>query len=70
MYRQVALPGANILPSGSVYNPQLPSNEFIQTRTPIPGSYSIPVDPSVSQDALSQSVMDDDSDYVSVGEWV
>lgn len=70
MYRQIAVPGANIKPSGSVYNPQLPSNEFIQTRTPIPASYSIPVDPSVSQDALSQSVMDSEDDYVSVGEWV
>lgn len=68
MYRQLAVPGANIQPSGSVYNPQLPSNEFIQTRTPIPASYTIPVDPSVSQDALSQSVIGDD-DYVSVGEW-
>ena len=68
MYRQVAVPGANIKPTGSVYNPQVPSNEFLKTRTPIPASYSIPVDPSVSQDALSQNVMDND-DYVSVGDW-
>ena len=68
MYRQVALPGANIRPSGSTYNPQTESNVFLKTRTPIPGSYTAPTDPSVSQDALSQSVIDSD-DYVSVGDW-
>ena len=69
LYRVIAVPGANIQPSGSVYNPQTESNVFLKTRTPIPASYSIPTDPSVSQDALSQSVMDDESDYVSVGDW-
>lgn len=68
MYRQIALPGANIKPSGSVYNPQTESNVFLKTRTPIPGAYTIPTDPSVSQDALSQSVMDMD-DETPVGMW-
>lgn len=69
VFRRVALPGANIKPSGSVYNPTFASNEYLQTRTPIPASYAIPTDPSVSQDALSQSVMDEDQ-FASVGDWV
>lgn len=69
VFRRVALPGANIQPSGSVYNPTFASNEYLQTRTPIPASYTIPTDPSVSQDALSQSVMDEDQ-FASVGDWL
>jgi hypothetical protein len=68
LYRRIAVPGANITPSGSVYNPTYASNEYLRTVTPIAASYTIPTDPSVSQDALSQSVIDDSGD-VSVGSW-
>lgn len=68
VFRRVALPGANIKPTGSIWNPQTQSNEFLKIRNPIPASYSIPVDPSVSQDALSQSIMDADG-ATDVGGW-
>lgn len=69
LYRRIAVPGANTKPSGSVYNPTLQSNVYVRNITPIPASYTIPTDPAATQDALSQSVMDADEDYVSVGEW-
>lgn len=68
-YRTLAVPSANVQPSGSVYNPQVPSNTYLKVTTPIPAAYTIPVDPAVSQDALSQSVMDSGDDYDSVGYW-
>lgn len=67
LYRQIAVPGMNVKPSGSVYNPTYASNDVLQNVKPIPASYTSPTDPSVSQDALSQVYMDDDSPVIGEG---
>jgi hypothetical protein len=69
LYRYLAVPGGNIQPSGSVYNPQYESNVYVQNVTAIPAAGQTPVDPWASQDILSAQAFNADDEIGIGGGW-
>lgn len=66
-YRQLAIPGQNIQPSGSVYNPTYASNAVIHNVKPLPAFGRTPVAPWAQDEMASPSdqVYPDDTDVFS-----
>jgi hypothetical protein len=66
-YRQLAIPGQNIQPSGSVYNPTYPSNPVIHNVKPLPAFGRTPVAPWTQDELASPSdqLYPDDTDVFS-----
>lgn len=62
VYRQLAVPGQNIMPSGSVYNPTMQSNRVLHNVKPLPAFGRTPV-PPWTQDELT-SDQEDSYGYV------
>lgn len=68
LYRYLAVTAHDIVPSGSVYNPQTNSNVYLQNVKPIPAAARTPIDPAASQNVLSDSIQED-GEYIDVGYW-
>lgn len=54
VYRQLAVPGQNIQPSGSVYNPTMQSNAVIHNVKPLPAFGRTPVAPWTQDELTSE----------------
>jgi len=65
VFRQLAIPGQNIRPSGSVYTPTMQSNPVIHNVKPLPAFGRTPVAPW-TQDELASPSDQTYSDYVDV----
>lgn len=57
VFRQLAVPGQNIQPSGSVYNPTMQSNPAIHNVKPLPAFGRVPT-PPWSQDEMTSASQD------------
>lgn len=55
VYRQLAVPGQNIQPSGSVWNPTVASNPSLHNITPTPAFGRTPVPPWTSEELTTAS---------------
>lgn len=53
VYRQLAVPGQNIKPSGSVYTPTMQSNPVLHNVKPLPAAGRTPVAPWTSEELVS-----------------
>lgn len=64
VYRQLAVPGQNINPSGSVYNPTYPSNPVLHNVKPLPAFGRTPVPPWTQDELASPDMQTQDNTYV------
>lgn len=64
VYRQLAIPGQNIQPSGSVYNPTYPSNQVLYNVKPLPASGRTPVPPWAQSELMSPDMQEPTDSYV------
>lgn len=64
VYRQLAIPGQNIKPSGSVYNPSYPSNPVLYNVKPLPSYSRTPVPPWTQDEMASPDMQAADDSYV------
>lgn len=55
VYRQLAIPGQNIMPSGSVYTPTMQSNPVLHNVKPLPAFGRSPVPPWPQDESASPS---------------
>lgn len=62
VYRQLAVPGQNIKPSGSVYNPTYQSNVPVHNVKPIPAFGRTPTPPWTQDELASPEITDNYSD--------
>lgn len=58
VYRQIAIPGQNIAPSGSVYTPTFESNRVIHNVKPIPAMARTPTIPWTQSELSSPDIYD------------
>jgi hypothetical protein len=66
VYRQLAIPGQNIKPSGSVYNPTYPSNPVLYNVKPLPSFGRTPVAPWSQDEMASPDMQSQDGEYADV----
>lgn len=68
LYRQLAVPARNTVPSGSVYTPTYASNEWLQNQTAKPAAARTPVDPWASQEYLAAQAFNEDPGESIIGD--